>query len=1167
MRELALAGKRLLFALLFMSICNHMVVRSQTRQRLMYYNITPPGEQARAISSILSDARKKFDVDFIYESGVLPVVKVVIELNKFRTVEAFLDELLKPYSLRYKKVLARAYVIYGKGSELKKVLSVIGRQSDPTSESSFKHSDSNTASRPLLITGKILADPDATPLEGVTVQVKGTSRGTETDKDGSFRVEVENENMVLLLSLIGYQPREVAVGSSKDLRLMLQSQSQSLNDAVVIGYGTQKKSLVTGAISNLKASDLEGMPVTRIEQSLQGRTSGITIAQHSGQPGAPSVVKIRGTTSINNSDPLYVVDGVPIDNGGIDYLSQADIESIEVLKDGASAAIYGTRAASGVILVTTKKGKPGNVRISYSGYYGTQSPARKLKLLNATEYATLRNESSVAAGKGTLFPNPKALGTGTDWQSLIFNNDARIQDHELSFSGGSERSLCYTSFSFFDQDGIVGTPISNYKRFTARFNASHKLRKWLNIGNNLSYSYAKTQSVGNVNSPFGGPLASAINLDPITPAIIGDPVAAAGPPYNTEPVVRDPEGRPYGISPYVNQEMSNPLAYVQTQLGNYGWAHNMVGNFFMEMEPVKGLKFRSSIGAKQTFSGNERFTPVYYLSASLGNLTNTSFTRASGQGLIWNWDNTLAYTRSFGLHNISVMGGGSVQKNTASNSTVTYFGVPATNFNEASLNYSSASTGRIEKGSEAQPYALNSYFGRVTYDYDGKYLLTGILRVDGSSRFSSNYRYGTFPSVSAGWIPSREAFWGANKAVSFLKLRASYGINGNDQSIGDFWFVTTIQSGSNYAIGNNGSLATGFAPASLANPDLKWEQTSQADLGVDAVLYKHFNLSMDVYDKRTTGMLLQVSIPGYVGVSQNPFGNVADLRDRGFEMDMAYTGKIGEVSVEMTGNASYTRNIITGIGLNRFLPTSAFQASAYEIGRTAAGLPLGSFYGFRTLGIFQTQAEVDSYVGKNGLPIQPNAKPGDFRFADLNGDGAITSDDRTFLGDPSPHWTFGFTLHVSYKNFDIRAFGQGVSGNQIFQGWRRLDILTANYPAAVLKRWTGPRTSNDFPRLTDNDLNGNFTNPSSFYLSDGAYFKVKTIQLGYTLPGRLTRRIGMQRARAYISGNNLLTITKYAGYDPEIGGTFTNQNNGSYGVDNGIYPQARSFMAGLSVTF
>jgi TonB-linked SusC/RagA family outer membrane protein len=731
------------------------------------------------------------------------------------------------------------------------------------------------------ITGKVTGE-NGEPLEGVSVRIKGGTAGTMTDNLGNYTLTVPN-NAVLEISYIGYEILDMPVEGKNIVNIQLKASTKPMDQVVVIGYGVQKKSVVTGAISSVKSTDLENMPIARIEQALQGRTSGLTIAASSGQPGASSTVRVRGTTSINNSDPLYVVDGVPIDIGGIDYLNQSDIESIEVLKDAASAAIYGTKAASGVILITTKKGRSGKMRVAYNGYYGTQAPARKLSLLNATEYATLRNESSVAAGKGIIFPNPQALGEGTDWQHYIFNNSAKIQNHELSISGGSDKSTYYGSFGYYDQEGIVATDISHYTRFTIRFNSAHKINNWLNFGNNISYAHIKSLGGLNTNSEFGGPLSSAINLDPITPVVITDPAVAAGNPYSNNPVIRDANGNPYGISKYVGQEMTNPIAYVQTRLKNYGWSDNFVGNVYAEIEPVKGLKLRSSIGAKKAFYGGESFTPLYYLSATQNNLTNTSFYRESNRGLIWNWDNTLSYTRGFGFHNLSALVGTSAQQNSQTGLNGVYFGIPATNFDQASLNYSVPTASRVAGGWEGQPYHLSSYFGRVTYDYDGKYLFTGILRVDGSSRFGINNKYASFPSASFGWVPTRENFWPVNDVVTNLKIRGSYGITGNDNSP-DFAYVSTIGGGRNYTVGN--AINIGNSPNAPANPDLKWEQTSQADLGFDASLFHDFYVTFDVYNKKTTGMLLGITLPGYVGASGKPFGNIASLTDKGYELEM-----------------------------------------------------------------------------------------------------------------------------------------------------------------------------------------------------------------------------------------------------------------------------------------
>jgi TonB-linked SusC/RagA family outer membrane protein len=1011
----------------------------------------------------------------------------------------------------------------------------------------------------ITVSGKVTDTSNKEALPGVNIIVKGTTTGTSTDKDGQYKLSVSSLQDTLVYSYIGYTSKIIPINGRTVINVQLSEQAIMGEQLVVIGYGTEKKANITGSIASVQSSDLKEMPVTRVDESLEGRTSGVTVTASSGAPGSAPTVRIRGTTSINNSTPLYIVDGVPVDQGGINYLNPDDIESIQVLKDAASAAIYGTRAASGVVLITTKKGSAGKMQIRYNSYVGVQQPAKKLNLLDATQYATLRNEASVAAGNGIIFPNPQALGKGTDWQDAIFNNSAMILNQNLSMSGGNNKATYYASFGYFDQEGIVASPISHNKRFSVRLNTTLNLKSWLRFGENFGFTYQKSRGSLNTNSEFGGPLSSAINLDPITPIVITDPNVANSNPYSNNPVIRNAQGQPYGISQYVGQEMTNPLAYIQTQLGNYGWSDNLVGNVYAEVEPIAGLKIRSNIGAKEAFWGNDSFSPLFYLSATNENLVNANYYRGMQQGLIWNWDNTITFNRTFGQNNVTLLVGNSAQANSASGVNGTYQGLPVNTFNQASMNFQVPTDHRIAGGYENQPYALNSYFGRINYNYEGKYLLTGILRIDGSSRFGSANRYGRFPSVSAGWVPTLESFWPKNNVVTYLKIRGSYGINGNDQSLSDFQYESTIGGGRDYIFGP-GTIYSGYSPNAPSNPDLKWEQTSQLDLGFDANLFNDFNLTVDVFRKETSGMLRQVQIPGYVGATGQPYGNVASLNDKGIEVDLGYQKKVGMVNVNVSANASYIKNEVTDIGDQAYITGATFQASAYEISRIQVGEPIGEFYGFKNLGIFQTQAEVNGYKGSNGQLIQPNAKPGDFKWADLNGDGQITSDDRTFLGNPTPPWTFGFTASASFKQFDIRVFGQGVAGNKIFQGLRRLDILTANYTTAALGRWTGPGTSNTYPRLDDSDPNHNFTYPSSFYLSNGSYFRIKTLQLGYTLPTKLANRFGMGRTRFYISGNNLVTFTKYTGFDPEIGGS-------SFGIDRGIYPQARSFMLGWDISF
>ncbi|MBB6270476.1 TonB-linked SusC/RagA family outer membrane protein [Pedobacter cryoconitis] len=1016
------------------------------------------------------------------------------------------------------------------------------------------------------VAGKVTDQSDGQPLPGVTITIDGTNKATSTDSYGKFTISAPI-GAKLVFKLVGMSNKTVTITDNGLINVSLADDTRALSEVVVVGYGVQKKSVVTGAISGVKASDLENQPVTRIEQSLQGRTSGITIASSSGQPGAAATVRVRGISSFNrdgngdNNQPLWVVDGVVIDNGGIGFINQSDIESIEVLKDAASQAIYGARAAAGVILVTTKKGKSGAIKINYNGYYGLSGPSKKLKLLDATQYATIQNELKTNAGKPATYADPQSLGKGTDWQDLIFNNSAKRQSQEFSLSGGNDVSTFYTSVGYLQQDGIVATDISKYKRTSIRLNSTHKLAKWLTLGQNLGFSHDKSLGLGNTNSEFGGPLSSAINLDPITQAVITDPAAAALSPYNRTDIVRDALGRPYGISQSVVQEMTNPLAYMQTRQGNNNWSDNIVGNVYAELKPIAGLTLRSTLGTKLAYYGNETFTPQFYLNSSSIS-TQTSFNRKLNRGISWNLENTASYTKAFDKHNFNVLiGQGLYSDNNNIGTDITYFGIPVTTFKEASLNFKVPNEKKVSNGSEGNIHRVASLFARLNYNYDEKYIIEGVVRRDGSTRFGSNYKFGVFPSVSAGWVVSKEDFFPKNDVINSLKFRGGYGVVGND-NIDDFQYVQLIGDGRDYTFGSDQVYNIGYSPqTAYASPNLKWEETRATNIGMDLTLFKNFTLTVEWYNKFTKDILQKPRIPSYLGSANNPAANIADMKNSGIEIELGYRKKIGEVNFSANGNFSYLKNVVTnlGDGIEFLSGGQSFKATTYPITRTIVGQAYNSFYGFKTAGIFQTQAEVDSYVGPKGK-IQPNAKPGDFRWVDTDGDGVISENDRQVIGNPTPKYSFGITLNASYKAFDISIFGQGVAGNKIFQGLRRLDISNANYQTSVLNRWTGPGTSNTYPRIVDGDPNKNFTNPSDFYLEKGDYFRIKVVQIGYNLPKTTISKIGMQRARVYVMSENLVTFTGYSGYDPEIGG-------GVLSIDRGIYPQARSFMLGLNIGF
>ncbi len=1014
----------------------------------------------------------------------------------------------------------------------------------------------------LNVKGVVTSADDGQPIPGATVVVKGKTTGIITNLDGVYSLKVPG-NATLIFSFVGLKTQEVAVNNKTTINVVLASATEAIEEVVVVGYGTQKKSVVTGAISSVKAKDLEKVSPGRVDQALQGRVSGVTVASNSGQPGSTATIRVRGVTTFGDggNNPLWVVDGVVVDAGGIGYLNQSDIESIEVLKDAASSAIYGTRAATGVILVTTKKGSAGKISVSYNGFYGTSAPAKMLNLLNATQYGALLNERSVAGGGNVIFSNLGSLGKGTDWQKAIFNNNANRYSHEVSVSGGNDKSNFYFSFGIQDQQGIVATDISNFNQKNIRLNSTHKISKIFTFGETVGYTHQKQLGIGNTNSEFGGPLSSAINLDPTTPIVVTDPAVANAAPYSVNPVVRDASGNPYGISSIVGQEMTNPMAYLKTRMGQYGWSDNFVGNAYVQAAITKDIVIKSSVGAKLAYWGDQGFNPVYYLSATTQLLKNNIYKNNSNV-FNWNIENTLTYSKTLNDHSFNMLlGQAAYVDNHGGYAGVTLYDLPITSYKDASYNFNIPdATNRVGGASDFVEHKLSSLFSRLNYNYKEKYLFTGIYRRDGSSRFGSNHKYGVFPSFSLGWVVSKEDFWKANDIINTLKIRGGYGVVGND-AISDFGYLSTVGGGFNYTVGNSGKITTGYAPASLDNPDLRWEQTAQANIGFEARLFKSLNVTVDYYSKKTSGILRPVTIPGYVGVSSSPVGNIADMQNNGLELELAYTKKFGQLNFAANGNIAYLKNKVTYVAsdANYITGDASFQSMG-AVTRTQAGQSYNAFYGYKTAGIFQNAAEISSYVNAKGGLIQPNAKPGDFRWVDTNGDGTITELDKTFLGTSIPKYTFGLTLNFDYKNFDLMVFASGAAGNKIFQGLRRLDISNSNWQTVALSRWTGDGTSNTYPRLTSNDTNGNFGNMSDFYLEKGDYVRLKVVQIGYTLPAYLVSKASITKLRFYLSAENLLTLTKYTGYDPEIGG-------GVFGIDKGVYPQARSFMLGVQLQF
>ena len=1007
------------------------------------------------------------------------------------------------------------------------------------------------------VTGTVTSSEDGEALIAASVFIKGsTTQGVLTNIDGQYSIDVPAEATTLVFSYIGYATQEVEIDGKTVINISL-SEGIDFDEVVVTGYTTQKKSNVTGSISQVKGKDLEDMQIGRVEQALQGRTSGIRVTQSSGAPGSGSTVRIRGTSSINGSNPLFVVDGVII-GGGIDYLNPNDIASIEVLKDAASAAIYGARGGNGVIIITTKKGKKGSATVNYSAFYGVQNPWKKVPMLNATEYGIIQNEMAAAAGLALPFPNPSQYGEGTDWQDEVFYYNAPISSNEINVSGGSDKITYYSSVNYFEQDGIVAQDKSNYKRLSARLNLEAQVNDRLKVGINAAYTRNESRGIS-ANSEFGGTLGRALNIDPITPLYETDEAVLAQAPYSVGGALRPDlvygEGGAYGISPYVTSEIVNPVAASSIANG-LGWADKFVSTVYGEFEIIKNLKVRSSFGSDLAYWGNNDFTPAHYLNTT--NLLDTNYVGIGiNRGFTWIFDNTISY--DFKLqqdHSFKVLAGHSAQTSNGMYLGGSKRDVPTQNADDATIDFARNEESEQVYGGKWERYAIESYFSSLDYDYKGKYILRVTMRADASSNFGTNYRWGYFPAVSAGWNITDEAFFPQTDAINYMKLRAGWGRNGNDAA-GALEYVSTVSGGRSYTFGSNDRLINGVSPNQISNPDLRWETSEQINVGIDMRFLKHFSLTFDAYIQNTIDMKTTPPLPAYIG-NNAPTANVGTMNNRGIDLELGYENRFGDLNFAINGNVSYVKNEVTLIGNEAgFVRGAGWGTQGIEVTRITEGLPIGYLYGYTADGVFQNQSEIDAHTGTDGLLLQPDAVPGDLRFVDVNNDGVFNEDDRGMIGDPTPTWTYGFTVDVAYKGFDLVVFGQGVAGNSIFNATRRYDLPNSNMNAAALGRWTGEGSSDLYPRLTDSDANINFARSSTFYVESGAFFRIKTAQIGYTLPREFSSKAGIAKARIYIASNNLLTITDYSGFDPEI----------DSGVDRGSYPQSRQFSVGVNVTF
>lgn len=966
------------------------------------------------------------------------------------------------------------------------------------------------------ITG-IVVDEKGESVIGASVSEKGTTSGTATDIDGKFSLEVK-DGAVIVVSYLGFLTQEIIVNDRSDFHIIMKDNTEMLNEVVVVGYGVMRKKDLTGSLASVGAKSLKDKPVANIGEALQGQAAGVQVV-NAGAPGSNVSIRIRGLGSINSTDPLLVIDGVPTDMP-LNALNQNDVETIDILKDASATAIYGSRGANGVVLITTKKGKSGDGIISVSANWGIQDATSVPKMLNASQFASLHNDMMANNNRTQRpdFEDPTSWGKGTDWTDALLHT-AAMQNYSVSYSGGTDKSNYYVSGSVFDQNGIVIN--TSYRRYTLQFNNESKVRPWLKFGNNvtLSHDTKKNGDYSILNTLASLPTQSIYNEDG----------TYSGP---------GTEAQYYG-------DLRNPIG--TARLNNTTTkGYNVLGNLYGEASLFDKVTYKMTGGIDFKFWDENNFTPKYDWQPIP--VVNSYRSEQSNKSLTYLWDNTLTYMDTFNeKHNLNVMIGSSAQNNTYNYSKASIQGFLSDSNNQLNNGLLDPTVG----GSKNE-WALLSFFGRVNYSFNDKYLLTATVRRDGTSRITKANRWGTFPSFSGAWRLSEESFYKRNNILSDIKIRMGYGVTGNQGVLDNYAAVTRLKT-SQYVF--NGTPVSTLYPLVMPNPDIKWETVKQGNIGFDASLFKQrINVTFDAYVKNTTDMLVSMVVPITTGYSDiyTPMINAGKVRNTGWELTVASQNIKGDFEWNTDFNISYNKNKIIKLNNN----VSIY--SGYQ--QHTVGLPVGSFYGWVTNGIFQNWNEVNSYAYQyQGTDAANGTAPGDIKFLDINNDGVVNDYDRTYIGNPTPAWNFSMTNSFSYRNFDMQVFLQGVAGNDIYNANRvTLEGMytVRNQTKKVLNRWTGEGTSNSMPRAIYSDPNKN-TRTSTRFIENGSYLRLKNLTLGYTLPESLIKKASINSLRFYMSAQNLLTLTKYSGFDPEIQG----------GVDNSNYPLTRTISFGVDLKF
>lgn len=977
-------------------------------------------------------------------------------------------------------------------------------------------------------------------LPGVSIIIKGTNKGTQTDFDGAYSLTNVNTGAILVFRYLGYKQNEVVVNSTT-INVSLDVEAQALDEIVVIGYGTQRKKEVTGAVSVVSSATIEDLKPTRIEQALQGQVAGVNITQNSGSPGAGSNIRIRGVSTNGDSRPLIFLDGRVIED--LSVVNPSDIESINILKD-AAAGIYGVRAANGVILVTTKSGRKNtDFRSTLNMSVGFQQTTREIPLLNATEYALLANEAFAANGEALPFSNISSLGQGTNWQDQVFET-APMYAIDYTLNKGTEKSTYSLGLSVLDQDGIVGGGKSNFNRRNIRFNFNTDITDNLKLSSSTIYTNTNKKNL--IENTLGSVLFNAANMPPTTPVFTnGD--------FSQPPAIGT------GI------EVANPLAQI-SNAENRTTVNKISGSYGLNYTFLDYFSAETRFQANYAVSSAKTFNQLYnYGNGNVFNVDIPSLTDFEQSFYDYTFDTFFKYERVYNdVHDVKAMIGTSVFKTIGRFNRILTSSATGTSLSNVVTNGPVANGDGLEifknnnNGSNLSfDSRLLSYFARLQYGYDNKYLVSAVIRRDGSSNFGPENKFGFFPTASVGWVASEEDFLKDSETLNFLKFRASYGIIGNDR-IPSFRFLSVLNGEAEYVFDD--TLVQGTAIGPISNPEIKWEQQIPLDIGVDLELFNKVNITMDYFKKTTKDLLVQAQTSGIIGVSAPgssvPVINAGTVENNGFEFSIGYKEIISDdFNFNVNYNFTTLNNEVTFVGNS----TGIIEGGSFGVGqeppsRMEAGFPIGYFYGYKTDGLFQTQAEVNAHAP------QTNASPGDIRFVDVNEDGVINADDRTYIGDPIADVTMGLNFSFNYKRLDFNAYAFASIGNEIVRNYERNLPLT-NRPTYYLDRWTGPGTSNSFPRVTTG-ATGNALF-SDFYVEDGSFLRLQSVQLGYSLGNETLEKLDFDKVRFYLSASNLFTLTKYRGYDP----TTSNGAPIGGGIDQGFYPNPKTFLLGINVNF